>query len=86
MSNLQVIYDKFSGKSRGFGFVTMSTVEEVRAAAQQFNGYVNVHSLCFYVFMQVYISPGLVEEHRVPLESILISFSLWYLLNLKFSC
>lgn len=36
---VEVIYDKFSGRSRGFGFVTMSTVEEVEAAAQQFNGY-----------------------------------------------
>jgi len=29
----QVIYDKTTGRSRGFGFVTMSTVEEVEAAA-----------------------------------------------------
>ncbi|XP_028064894.1 29 kDa ribonucleoprotein A, chloroplastic-like isoform X1 [Camellia sinensis] len=35
----QVIYDKITGRSRGFGFVTMSTVDEVQAAAQQFNGY-----------------------------------------------
>ncbi|KAK4766314.1 hypothetical protein SAY87_007956 [Trapa incisa] len=36
---VEVIYDKETGRSRGFGFVTMSTVEEVEAAAQQFNGY-----------------------------------------------
>ncbi|XP_077252892.1 30 kDa ribonucleoprotein, chloroplastic-like [Tasmannia lanceolata] len=36
---VEVIYDKLTGRSRGFGFVTMSTVEEVEAAAQQFNGY-----------------------------------------------
>ncbi|XP_041028703.1 29 kDa ribonucleoprotein A, chloroplastic-like [Juglans microcarpa x Juglans regia] len=36
---VEVIYDKTTGRSRGFGFVTMSTVEEVDAAAQQFNGY-----------------------------------------------
>ncbi|KAK9153957.1 hypothetical protein Sjap_001437 [Stephania japonica] len=36
---VEVIYDKFTGKSRGYGFVTMSTVEEVEAAAQQLNGY-----------------------------------------------
>ncbi|KAL6519383.1 hypothetical protein OROGR_018703 [Orobanche gracilis] len=36
---VEVIYDKISGRSRGFGFVTMSTVEEVETAAQQFNGY-----------------------------------------------
>ncbi|KAI3852932.1 hypothetical protein MKW92_007197 [Papaver armeniacum] len=36
---VEVIYDKLTGRSRGFGFVTMSSVEEVQAAAQQFNGY-----------------------------------------------
>ncbi|KAI7997554.1 hypothetical protein LOK49_LG10G01695 [Camellia lanceoleosa] len=36
---VEVIYDKITGRSRGFGFVTMSTVDEVQAAAQQFNGY-----------------------------------------------
>ncbi|XP_010553318.1 PREDICTED: RNA-binding protein CP29B, chloroplastic-like [Tarenaya hassleriana] len=36
---VEVIYDKVTGRSRGFGFVTMSTVDEVEAAAQQFNGY-----------------------------------------------
>lgn len=39
---LQVIYDKMTGRSRGFGFVTMSSAEEVEAAAQQFNGYVSL--------------------------------------------
>jgi len=38
----QVIYDKTTGRSRGFGFVTMSTAEEVEAAVQQFNGYVSL--------------------------------------------
>lgn len=36
---VEVIYDKITGRSRGFGFVTMSSMEEVEAAAQQFNGY-----------------------------------------------
>ncbi|OAY42685.1 29 kDa ribonucleoprotein, chloroplastic [Manihot esculenta] len=36
---VEVIYDKVTGRSRGFGFVTMSTIEEAEAAAQQFNGY-----------------------------------------------
>ncbi|KAL9675696.1 hypothetical protein QQ045_003901 [Rhodiola kirilowii] len=36
---VEVIYDKLTGRSRGFGFVTMSSVQEVEAAAQQFNGY-----------------------------------------------
>jgi nucleolin len=38
---LKVKYDKVTGRSRGFGFVTMSTIEEVEAASQQFNGYVS---------------------------------------------
>ncbi|GMN39158.1 hypothetical protein TIFTF001_008393 [Ficus carica] len=36
---VEVIYDKTTGRSRGFGFVTMSSIGEVEAAAQQFNGY-----------------------------------------------
>ncbi|CAN8279139.1 unnamed protein product [Cochlearia groenlandica] len=36
---VEVIYDKETGRSRGFGFVTMSNASEVEAAAQQFNGY-----------------------------------------------
>ncbi|XWS66880.1 hypothetical protein CRYUN_Cryun05aG0238800 [Craigia yunnanensis] len=36
---VEVIYDKITGRSRGFAFVTMSTMEEVEAAAQQFDGY-----------------------------------------------
>ena len=41
---LQVIYDKFTGRSRGFGFVTMSTAQEVEAAETKFNGYVKLLS------------------------------------------
>nr|XP_043632318.1 29 kDa ribonucleoprotein A, chloroplastic [Erigeron canadensis] len=36
---VEVVYDKVSGRSRGFGFVTMSSVKEVEAATRQFNGY-----------------------------------------------
>ncbi|CAH2058927.1 unnamed protein product [Thlaspi arvense] len=36
---VEVIYDKVTGRSRGFGFVTMSSASEVEAAEQQFNGY-----------------------------------------------
>ncbi|XP_059646871.1 29 kDa ribonucleoprotein A, chloroplastic [Cornus florida] len=36
---VEVIYDKKTGRSRGFGFVTMSTAEEVEAAVERFNGY-----------------------------------------------
>jgi RNA recognition motif-containing protein len=33
-----VIADKFSGQSKGFGFVEMTTAEEVASAIQQFDG------------------------------------------------
>lgn len=36
---VEVVYDKISGRSRGFGFVTMSSIKEVEAATRQFNGY-----------------------------------------------
>lgn len=33
-----VIMDKYSGKSKGFGFVEMSTPEEAQAAVEKLNG------------------------------------------------
>ena len=33
-----VVTDQFSGRSRGFGFVEMSTAEEANQAASQLNG------------------------------------------------
>jgi hypothetical protein len=53
---VEVIYDKVTGRSRGFGFVTMSTAAEVEAAAQQFNGYVSRYLcslLCLYLLIRV---------------------------------
>ncbi|HPI67322.1 MAG TPA: RNA-binding protein [bacterium] len=35
----QVVSDKFSGRSKGFGFVEMSSEEEAKAAIEKFNGY-----------------------------------------------
>ncbi|KAL1534736.1 28 kDa ribonucleoprotein, chloroplastic-like [Salvia divinorum] len=35
----EVIYDRMSGNSRGFGFVTMSTVEEAEKAVELFSRY-----------------------------------------------
>ncbi|KAF7818625.1 29 kDa ribonucleoprotein A, chloroplastic [Senna tora] len=39
VETVEVIYDKMTGRSRGFGFVTMSSAEEVAAATRQFHGY-----------------------------------------------
>jgi len=37
VQSAMVITDKFSGQSKGFGFVEMTTAEEVANAIQQFN-------------------------------------------------
>ncbi|MBC7804766.1 MAG: RNA-binding protein, partial [Akkermansiaceae bacterium] len=39
VSDASVIEDKFSGQSRGFGFVEMANAEEGNAAITQFNGF-----------------------------------------------
>lgn len=38
VTSATVIMDKYSGRSKGFGFVEMSTPEEAEKAAQQLNG------------------------------------------------
>ena len=38
VESARVISDKFTGQSRGFGFVEMSTSEEAQAAISRFNG------------------------------------------------
>ncbi len=42
VSSLDLITDKFSGKPRGFGFVTMETAEGAQAAIKALNGH-NLH-------------------------------------------
>jgi RNA recognition motif-containing protein len=38
VSEVVLMQDKFTGKSRGFGFVTMSSAEEAQKAISQFHG------------------------------------------------
>lgn len=40
----QVIYDRVTDRSRGFGFVTMSTVDEANQAVRMFDGSVSIFS------------------------------------------
>src|ERR1700746_2835614 len=37
--DVKIIQDKFTGKSRGFGFVTMESQEEANSAIGRFNGF-----------------------------------------------
>jgi len=39
VKSVTIITDKFSGQARGFGFVEMSTQEEMQNAVTKFNGY-----------------------------------------------
>ena len=39
VASANVIMDKFTDRSRGFGFVEMPNEDEARAAIEQFNGY-----------------------------------------------
>lgn len=39
VNDVRVVTDRDSGRSRGFGFVEMSTNEEAQAAIEKFNGY-----------------------------------------------
>jgi RNA recognition motif-containing protein len=39
VSSAQIINDKFSGRSKGFGFVEMASEEDAQKAIDMFNGY-----------------------------------------------
>ena len=39
VASVNVVTDKFSGQSRGFGFVEMASSQEAQAAIERFNGY-----------------------------------------------
>lgn len=39
VQSLNIIKDRYSGKSRGFGFVEMTTDEEAQKAIEKLNGY-----------------------------------------------
>ena len=39
VTSANVISDKFTGQSRGFGFVEMSSTQDAQTAIEKFNGY-----------------------------------------------
>lgn len=47
----RVVYEQQSGRSRGFGFVTMSTLDEVNDAIAALDGQVTQMSLSLYIYV-----------------------------------
>jgi RNA recognition motif-containing protein len=39
VATVEIIFDKFTGRSRGFAFVTMGTAEDAQKAVEKFNGF-----------------------------------------------
>ena len=39
VSVVEIIFDKFTGRSRGFAFITMGSPEEAQKAVEKFHGY-----------------------------------------------
>lgn len=52
----QVIYDKYSGRSRRFAFVTMKTVEDANAAVEKLNGTVSLNCMVILAAFQYFWS------------------------------
>jgi len=48
---VQVIYNRETDRSRGFGFVTMSTVEEAEKAVEMLHRYVSVFDDLMELFL-----------------------------------
>lgn len=59
---MQVMYDKYSGRSRRFAFVTMKTVEDANAATEKLNGTVSCNYLATMKLMIFIIC----EAIRIP--------------------
>jgi RNA recognition motif-containing protein len=47
----KVIYNRETDQSRGFGFVTMSSVDEAETAVEKFNRYVSLYGSNFQSFL-----------------------------------
>ncbi|KAH0864821.1 hypothetical protein HID58_082032 [Brassica napus] len=52
--NVQVMYDKYSGRSRRFGFATMKSVEDANAVIDKLNGTVSFFFFFFFSFYTIF--------------------------------
>jgi nucleolin len=50
----KVIYDRESGRSRGFGFVTYGSAEEVNKAISNLDGIVSFNIILFFLFVCIF--------------------------------
>lgn len=47
----RVVYDRDSGRSKGFGFVTYGSMEEVNKAIDSLDGLVSIYNFYVYLFV-----------------------------------
>ena len=58
----QVVYDRDTGRSRGFGFVTMNSPEDAQAAIERFDGSVSAaRGLSLGPFSILALAPSIME-------------------------
>lgn len=47
----QIVYDRVTDRSRGFGFVTLGSVEEAKEAIRLFDGSVSADGICIAIVL-----------------------------------
>ncbi|KAM1528353.1 hypothetical protein EV1_017449 [Malus domestica] len=67
---VKVIYDKTTARSRGFGFVAMSSVQEVESAARQLNDYLARNGFAPTDNVVVSLAKSIIEPHVTKEEDI----------------
>lgn len=63
--DLQIIVNRDTNESRGFGFVTMSSVEEAEKAVEMFNRYVSLIGNCCGSYLYIIILSGFLVDDEL---------------------